>query len=54
MHPWFTVRLPRYLAVMQADPAMTRPRIDSEIVAEVGNPGCGVLGGAAGPRQGLH
>ncbi|KAI8466197.1 MAG: kinase-like domain-containing protein [Monoraphidium minutum] len=34
-HPWFAARLPRYLAVMQADPSMTRPRIDSEIVAEV-------------------
>ncbi|KAI8473376.1 MAG: kinase-like domain-containing protein [Monoraphidium minutum] len=34
-HPWFAARLPRYLAVMQADAGMSRPRIDSDIVAEV-------------------
>lgn len=33
-HPWFTARLPRYLAVMQADPGMAIPRIDGELVAE--------------------
>jgi hypothetical protein len=49
-HPWFTVRLPRYLAVMQADPAMTQPRIDNEIVAEVGAPRGVGWGGGGGVR----
>lgn len=35
-HPWFTARLPRYLAVMQADPSAARPREDNEVVEEVG------------------
>jgi len=34
-HPWFTVNLPRYLAVMQADTAMTHHRVDEDMVNEV-------------------
>lgn len=34
-HPWFTVHLPRYLAVMQADPVSIGARVDDEIVKEV-------------------
>lgn len=34
-HPWFTMHLPRYLAVMQADPISVGARIDDEIVREV-------------------
>lgn len=34
-HPWFTVHLPRYLAVMQADAVVAGARIDDEIVKEV-------------------
>ncbi|GBF87975.1 snf1-related kinase [Raphidocelis subcapitata] len=34
-HPWFAARLPRYLAVMGADPALTNPRVDADIVGEV-------------------
>lgn len=34
-HPWFTVHLPRYLAVMQADPISVGARIDEDIVREV-------------------
>jgi 5'-AMP-activated protein kinase catalytic alpha subunit len=34
-HPWFTVHLPRYLAVMQADPVSVGARVDDEIVREV-------------------
>ncbi|KAK9803721.1 hypothetical protein WJX73_006602 [Symbiochloris irregularis] len=33
-HPWFTLHLPRYLAVMQADTAATTTLIDEELVAE--------------------
>ena len=35
-HPWFAARLPRYLAVMQADAALSTPRIDGGLVEEVG------------------
>ena len=35
-HPWFTEHLPRYLAVMQADTAVTSPRLDEEMIHEVG------------------
>ena len=35
-HPWFTVRLPRYLAVMQADTVASATTIDEEVVVEVG------------------
>ena len=34
-HPWFTLHLPRYLAVMQADTLASSAMIDDEIVAEV-------------------
>ncbi len=34
-HPWFTVRLPRYLAVMQADTVASATCVDNEIVSEV-------------------
>jgi hypothetical protein len=34
-HPWFTEHLPRYLAVMQADTAVTSPRLDEEMIHEV-------------------
>lgn len=34
-HPWFTVHLPRYLAVMQADTVASASTIDEEIVTEV-------------------
>ena len=34
-HPWFTVHLPRYLAVMQADTVASATSIDEEVVAEV-------------------
>lgn len=34
-HPWFTEHLPRYLAVMQADTAVTSPRLDEEMINEV-------------------
>lgn len=34
-HPWFTEHLPRYLAVMQADTAVTSPRLDEEMISEV-------------------
>ena len=34
-HPWFTLHLPRYLAVMQADTLASNAMIDDEIVAEV-------------------
>ena len=34
-HPWFTMHLPRYLAVMQADTVATASSIDSELVSEV-------------------
>jgi hypothetical protein len=35
-HPWFTAHLPRYLAVMQADTAVNIPRLDEEMIHEVG------------------
>ena len=38
-HPWFTMHLPRYLAVMQADTVATASSIDSDLVAEVGRLG---------------
>ena len=42
-HPWFAARLPRYLAAMQADPAMARPRVDADAVEEVrGSGGLGL------------
>ena len=34
-HPWFTVHLPRYLAVMQADTVASATCVDNEIVSEV-------------------
>ncbi len=34
-HPWFTLHLPRYLAVMQADTIASTAMIDDEIVHEV-------------------
>lgn len=34
-HPWFTTRLPRYLAVMQADTVASATCIDEDIVSEV-------------------
>jgi hypothetical protein len=34
-HPWFTLHLPRYLAVMQADTIASHAMIDEEIVHEV-------------------
>lgn len=34
-HPWFTVHLPRYLAVMQAGTVATTTALDQEIVEEV-------------------
>jgi len=34
-HPWFTVRLPRYLAVMQADSVMPHNMVDEEVMLEV-------------------
>ena len=34
-HPWFTVHLPRYLAVMQADTVASSSTIDDDTVIEV-------------------
>ena len=34
-HPWFTVHLPRYLAVMQADTVASATSVDDDIVSEV-------------------
>ena len=34
-HPWFTLHLPRYLAVMQAGTVATSATLDPEIVEEV-------------------
>ena len=34
-HPWFTLHLPRYLAVMQADTAASATMLDEDIVHEV-------------------
>ncbi|GFH06306.1 predicted protein [Haematococcus lacustris] len=34
-HPWFTLHLPRYLAVMQAEAVVRSPRVDEEMVGEV-------------------
>ena len=34
-HPWFTVRLPRYLAVMQADTVATASVLDQDLVDDV-------------------
>ncbi|PSC70383.1 SNF1-related kinase catalytic subunit alpha KIN10 [Micractinium conductrix] len=34
-HPWFTVHLPRYLAVMQADPVAAGTHVDEDILREV-------------------
>lgn len=34
-HPWFTLHLPRYLAVMQAGTVASPATIDQEIVEEV-------------------
>ena len=34
-HPWFTVRLPRYLAVMQADTVATASVVDQDLVDDV-------------------
>jgi 5'-AMP-activated protein kinase catalytic alpha subunit len=34
-HPWFTVHLPRYLAVMQADPVAAGTHIDEDIIRDV-------------------
>ena len=34
-HPWFNVHLPRYLAVMQADPVNANAQLDNEILKEV-------------------
>jgi 5'-AMP-activated protein kinase catalytic alpha subunit len=43
-HPWFAVHLPRYLAVMQADPVAAGAHVDEELVAEVrGGGGGGAL-----------
>ena len=47
-HPWFTVNLPRYLAVMQADTAMTHHRVDEDMVNEVMRGEGWGLGGAGG------
>jgi hypothetical protein len=41
-HPWFTEHLPRYLAVMQADTAVTSPRLDEEMIHEVCACSCNV------------
>eukprot|EP00884_Botryococcus_braunii_P009517 jgi/Botrbrau1/18567/Bobra.0367s0013.1 len=38
-HPWFTVHLPRYLAVMQADTVGSATAVDEELVREVQNLG---------------
>lgn len=34
-HPWFSVHLPRYLAVMQADSVTAGARVDEDIIKEV-------------------
>ena len=34
-HPWFTLHLPRYLAVMQADTIANTAMLDEDIVHEV-------------------
>ena len=34
-HPWFTLHLPRYLAVMQADTAANTAMLDEDILHEV-------------------
>ncbi len=34
-HPWFTLHLPRYLAVMQADTVANTAMLDEDIVHEV-------------------
>ena len=34
-HPWFTLHLPRYLAVMQADTMASTAMLDEDIVHEV-------------------
>lgn len=34
-HPWFTMHLPRYLAVMQADTIANAGIVDQEVVEEV-------------------
>lgn len=34
-HPWFTVHLPRYLAVMYSDPVAAHAALDEEVVSEV-------------------
>ena len=34
-HPWFTLHLPRYLAVMQADTVASHLLIDIEMIEEV-------------------
>jgi len=33
-HPWFTLHLPRYLAVMQAETVVGSPRVDEEMLNE--------------------
>ena len=33
-HPWFTLHLPRYLAVMQAEAVVTAPRIDEDVLTD--------------------
>ncbi|GAX83399.1 hypothetical protein CEUSTIGMA_g10824.t1 [Chlamydomonas eustigma] len=33
-HPWFTLHLPRYLAVMQAEAVVGVPRVDEEMLVE--------------------
>ena len=34
-HPWFTLHLPRYLAIMQADPVASATVVDPEMADEV-------------------
>ena len=34
-HPWFTIKLPRYLAVMQADTVATASVVDQDLVDDV-------------------
>ena len=54
-HPWFTLHLPRYLAVMQAGTVTTSAAVDPEIVEEVsrliGNPTENVAESVRGKAQ---
>ena len=38
-HPWFTLHLPRYLAVMQADTIASVSHLDDELLDEVARMG---------------